>query len=145
MDGAKDEGRERNAKFVLVSNVVGSIEALPFVPLDLMLYSVSGAGCSLLARENRLQHKELIVFAVHPGWVRTEMGNWRQAMRFVEMAEAPITIEEGLRTVEKLSAWVEHFNSLVRLVMEKVPSGVGLNTQETWCVHLIHRAQHWRH
>jgi NAD(P)-dependent dehydrogenase (short-subunit alcohol dehydrogenase family) len=75
--GAKDEGSERNAKYVFVSNVVGSIEAQAFVPLDLMLYSVSKAGCSLLARKNRLQHKELIVFAVHPGWVRTEMGNWR--------------------------------------------------------------------
>jgi len=138
------EGRE-NAKFVFVSNVMGSIEAQPFVPLYLMPYSVSKSGCSLLARKNCLQHKELIDFALHRGWVRTEMGNGRQAMRFVEMAEAPITMEEGLLAVEKLPAWVEHSNSLVRVVREKVPSGVGLNTQERWCVHLIHRAQYWRH
>jgi hypothetical protein len=143
--GAKDEGRERNVKFVFVSNALGSIEAQPFVPLDLMPYSVSKVECSLLAGKNRLQHKELIVFAVHSGWERTKMGNWRQAMRFVEMSEAPITLEEGLRAVEKLPACVEHLKSLVRVLMEKVPSGVGLNTQEKWCVHRIHRAQHLRH
>ncbi len=41
-------------------------------------------------------------FAVHPGWLKTEMGNWAAEKSGVESGEAPMGVEEGVEGVVKV-------------------------------------------
>lgn len=63
---------------------------------------MSKAGCNLLSRKIHAEHENLNVFAVHPGWLKTDMGDWAAKHAHVEMDGAPTTLEEGVQGVIKL-------------------------------------------
>lgn len=45
-----------------------------------------------LIKRIHLDYPELIAFPIHPGWVRSDMGN--EGARLSGLAEAPVTIED---------------------------------------------------
>jgi len=87
------------AKLVQMSSGMGSLEwnIGPDNPFD--AYAVSKAALNMLRRRlaEKLGPKGIIVFAINPGWVKTEMGG----------PEAPTTIEAAIRnmclTIERIS------------------------------------------
>jgi norsolorinic acid ketoreductase len=80
-----------------MSSPAGSITYQPVLPFDITPYGASKAASNLLLRKIHAEHEDLIAFSVHPGWVKTEMGNWAAQNAKARMEEAPEGLEEGVR------------------------------------------------
>ncbi|MCJ1444002.1 MAG: hypothetical protein MMC23_004502 [Stictis urceolatum] len=89
--------KTREVKVVIMSSSVGSIDEMEPVPG--LAYGVSKAAVNFLARK---MHDEWggCVVAVHPGWVRTEMGGF--AAKSWGAKEAPMEVHESGEAVLKL-------------------------------------------
>jgi len=96
------ERSETKAKFIFISSAMGSLEAQPRLRIDATPYAISKAACNLLARKIHFEHDKLISFAVHPGWLKTDMGEWAVGHANVEMVEPPTSLEEGVAGIVKL-------------------------------------------
>jgi norsolorinic acid ketoreductase len=81
-------------KFVAISSGAASITDI--VPLPILAYGASKAATNFIARRLHSEHlaEGFVIFALSPGWVKTEMGNRGAAA--AGMAEAPLTIEESI-------------------------------------------------
>lgn len=79
---------ERGAKVVQISSGMGSIEwnIDPENPLD--AYAVSKCGLNILSKRlaEKLRPRDITVFSMNPGWVKTDMGG----------QEAPTTVAEAI-------------------------------------------------
>ncbi|KXX73565.1 Norsolorinic acid ketoreductase [Madurella mycetomatis] len=94
--GEEDKGRKR---FVVVSSSVGSIGALEMENFPGVGYGMSKAATNWWARKVSLEFaaKGLLVGVLHPGWVKTAMG---QAMAdAVGFPEPPLSSEESAKGV----------------------------------------------
>ncbi|KAK0643378.1 hypothetical protein B0T16DRAFT_180869 [Cercophora newfieldiana] len=86
-------------KFVLISSSVGSITGLGQESFPITAYGVSKAGANWFARKLSLELKEkgLLVGVVHPGWVKTAMG--QGLADAVGFPEPPTNVEDSARGV----------------------------------------------
>jgi NAD(P)-dependent dehydrogenase (short-subunit alcohol dehydrogenase family) len=56
----------------VISSIMGSLQGT--TSSDSVLYRVSKAAVNMVVRSAQAQYPELTVVALHPGWVRTDMG-----------------------------------------------------------------------
>lgn len=62
-----------NPRFVVVSSLGGSISILHENPLPSTAYHISKAGVNCLSRKLHVEHPNIIVFPIEPGWVPTDV------------------------------------------------------------------------
>ncbi|KAK0715273.1 hypothetical protein B0H67DRAFT_645045 [Lasiosphaeris hirsuta] len=89
------EGR----KFVLVTSSVGSIGGLEEESFPSTAYGMSKAAANWFAKKLSVEFREagLLVGVVHPGWVKTPMG---QALAdAINFKEPPMSVEESAKAV----------------------------------------------
>nr|XP_020653593.1 uncharacterized protein LOC110081326 [Pogona vitticeps] len=86
----------RRAAIVNMSTVLGSLEKTPelFSSMPVVSYRCSKAALNMLTKCQAIGYREegILCAAIHPGWVRTELGG----------EQAPLTVEEsvaGIMTV----------------------------------------------
>ncbi|KAJ7644526.1 hypothetical protein FB45DRAFT_1116033 [Roridomyces roridus] len=76
-------------RFAIISSGAASMGT--YFPLRVAAYGSSKAAINFLVKVMDQEHPSLISLAIHPGWVRTDMGN--QSALAHGMAEAPETVE----------------------------------------------------
>lgn len=74
----------------VISSIMGSLQRT--VSADAVLYRVSKAAVNMVVRSAQAQYPDLTVVALHPGWVRTDMGG----------AAAPLSREESARHLRQV-------------------------------------------
>jgi len=82
--------KNENSIFAVVSSGIGSIGAA--LPYQAGGYGSSKAAVNWVTRQIALEHKDIIAFCLHPGWVETDMGNAGAAG--AGLKSAPHTIKE---------------------------------------------------
>ncbi|KAJ3012833.1 hypothetical protein HKX48_006064 [Thoreauomyces humboldtii] len=89
-------------KFVVVSSEDGSIEVSAGNIPGGTAYGTSKAAVNYLVRSIHGEHKKegIVAWAIHPGWVKTEMGN--ECARCLGAQEAPLSIEESITGMLKV-------------------------------------------
>ncbi|KAL8736870.1 MAG: hypothetical protein Q9181_002261 [Wetmoreana brouardii] len=55
--------------FIVISSSVGSISAMEREPVPMLAYGCSKAATNYLVRKLHFEHKKLICFSIHPGYV----------------------------------------------------------------------------
>ncbi|XP_075693659.1 C-signal-like isoform X3 [Rhinoderma darwinii] len=84
------------AAVVHISALLGSLEDLPhlFSSFPVISYRCSKAALNMLSRCHAEGYKQdgIITIAIHPGWVKTDMGG----------DQAPLTKEESVRSMMKI-------------------------------------------
>ncbi|OHF00790.1 short-chain dehydrogenase/reductase family oxidoreductase [Colletotrichum orchidophilum] len=83
-----------SAKFIGITSSLGSIEELEPVPAG--AYGPSKAALNWLIKSLHVQHENLISVAVHPGFVRTSMGEnaarqWNYDLNRLDTIESSVT------------------------------------------------------
>jgi norsolorinic acid ketoreductase len=86
--------RSSSPKFVYISSVVGSIGDLEKWPLPGVAVGASKAVMNYIVRKIHIEHPQLTVFPIHPGWVQTDMGNDGAVANGLE--EAPVTLKDSI-------------------------------------------------
>lgn len=85
-------------KFILISSILGSISSMDNEPNG--AYGVSKAAANFIVRKVHLEEEDIVVLALHPGWVATDMGRAFQAVleeyRGFE-GDIPVGVEESVR------------------------------------------------
>jgi NAD(P)-dependent dehydrogenase (short-subunit alcohol dehydrogenase family) len=76
----------------VISSIMGSMERTS-TP-DSVLYRVSKAAANMVVRSAQGQYPDLTVVALHPGWVRTDMGG----------ASAPLEVTQSASDLRKVLA-----------------------------------------
>ncbi|KAH9852411.1 NAD-P-binding protein [Lenzites betulinus] len=69
--------KSRSKKILHISSTSGSIGSLELTPtayLSIPSYSMSKAALNMLAYKQKLEHPDLTVITLCPGWVKTDMG-----------------------------------------------------------------------
>ena len=84
-------------KFVVMSSSGGSIAGMEQAPMPNSAYGMSKAALNYLVRKVHFENEGLVAFAVHPGWVQTEMGN--AAAQGWGLEKAEISVEESVTGV----------------------------------------------
>ncbi|KAK0636498.1 hypothetical protein B0T17DRAFT_83086 [Bombardia bombarda] len=86
-------------KFVLVTSSVGSIGALEEESMPTTAYGMSKAAANWFARKLSVEFRDrgLLVGIVHPGWVKTAMG--QAVADAVHFKEPPLGVEESAQGV----------------------------------------------
>ncbi|KAJ7776752.1 aflatoxin biosynthesis ketoreductase-like protein nor-1 [Mycena maculata] len=78
--------------FVYISSAVGSMGR--YMPVSASAYGSSKAAANFLVKVLDTEHPALIVFAISPGWVATDMGNAGAAAN--GLPSAPVTVEDSV-------------------------------------------------
>jgi NAD(P)-dependent dehydrogenase (short-subunit alcohol dehydrogenase family) len=81
--------------WAVISSIMGSLQ-LTTSP-DSVLYRVSKAAVNMVLRSAQAQYPGLIMVAMHPGWVRTEMGG----------PGAAIDVEDSARDLRRVLAQLQ--------------------------------------
>ncbi|PQE23360.1 hypothetical protein CJF32_00009410 [Rutstroemia sp. NJR-2017a WRK4] len=81
--------------FVAISTGGASIGAMEHVPIQATAYGMSKVALNYLVKRIHLDEKDLIAFALSPGWVQTDMGNAGAAASGLE--EAPVKLEDSVK------------------------------------------------
>ena len=84
-------------KFVSISSFIGSITDMEQYPFPTTALGVSKAALNHLTRKIHFENDWLVAFPLHPGFVRTDMGNG--AATAIGMEEAPMTLGESVAAV----------------------------------------------
>jgi NAD(P)-dependent dehydrogenase (short-subunit alcohol dehydrogenase family) len=80
----------------VISSIMGSMERT--TTPDSVLYRVSKAAANMVVRSAQGQYPDLTVVALHPGWVRTDMGG----------ASAPLEVTQSASDLRKVLASLKH-------------------------------------
>ncbi|KAJ1562999.1 DNA-directed RNA polymerase, partial [Cladochytrium tenue] len=91
-------GVQRPPVFLGVSSTAGRIQDALEMPLA--AYGASKAALNFVVSKIHAENKDIIAFVVHPGWVKTKMGN--AAAHIAGLDEAPLSIEESVAGLVKL-------------------------------------------
>ncbi|KAI9711720.1 MAG: hypothetical protein M1820_001864 [Bogoriella megaspora] len=89
--------RAASPKFVVISSIAGSLGEVPSYTSPCAAYGTSKAATNFLVLRIGKENPGLLAMALHPGWIRTDMGN--AAATRAGKAEAPITISEAVEGV----------------------------------------------
>ncbi|KAH6634882.1 hypothetical protein B0J18DRAFT_417385 [Chaetomium sp. MPI-SDFR-AT-0129] len=91
-----DAGREK--KFVYITSTLGSIELLQLEQLPGVGYGMSKAAANWFAKKVSVElGDKVIVGILHPGWVRTELG--QVLADLVGLEQPPMTVEKSAQSV----------------------------------------------
>ncbi|CAO3630231.1 unnamed protein product [Mucor fragilis] len=89
----RKRGGQQAPKIINISSVIGSITAMDGSRGSGQgpVYGISKTALNMLTRltANHLRSENFIVFAIHPGWVSTDMGG----------ASAPVTTQESVKGI----------------------------------------------
>ena len=89
----RKRGGQQAPKIINISSIIGSITAMDGSRGSGQgpVYGISKTALNMLTRltANHLRSENFIVFAIHPGWVSTDMGG----------ASAPVTTQESVRGI----------------------------------------------
>ncbi|KAG9024438.1 hypothetical protein FRB95_011523 [Tulasnella sp. JGI-2019a] len=83
-----------NPKWVLISSAAGSL-GTPF-PLLATAYGASKAAANFMGTKIHQEHPNLVVLAISPGWVQTDMDSGNDVANSIGMKEAPVTIADSV-------------------------------------------------
>jgi norsolorinic acid ketoreductase len=86
--------KSTSPKFVYISTGLASIGEMENWALPGVAYGASKAAGNYVMRKIHIEHPELTVFPIHPGWVQTDMGNAGAVA--VGMDEAPVSLEDSI-------------------------------------------------
>lgn len=64
-------------------------------PIPATAYGASKAALNYVVRKIHVENEGLIAFPLHPGWVRTDMGNHGAEVMGIE--QAPVSLEESVQ------------------------------------------------
>ena len=94
-------------RFIYISSTMGSIATLDEENMSVGLsYSMSKAAANYFAKKASVEFKSkgLVVGILHPGWVKTDMG--QSLADFFGMQEPPTTLDESTRLcLEQIDGW----------------------------------------
>lgn len=74
--------KAKKPKFVPIGTPVGSIGDMEKFPLPSTAYGTSKAALNFLTKKLHLEHENMIIFPLEPGWVQTEMGKGAAGKHF---------------------------------------------------------------
>ncbi|KAG8979574.1 hypothetical protein FRB93_010111 [Tulasnella sp. JGI-2019a] len=89
-----------NPKWVLISSAAGSL-GTPF-PLLATAYGASKAAVNFMGTKIHQEHPNLVVLAISPGWVQTDMDSGNDVANSIGMKEAPVTIADSVSGMLKV-------------------------------------------
>ena len=89
--------RSSNPRFMLMGSNAGSLSAMERVPFPSSAYGASKAMAHYHCLKMHFEHPNITVFNVHPGWVRTDLGDG--AARILGIDQADIDVEKSLEGV----------------------------------------------
>ena len=89
-------------RFIVVSSLAGSVAYQPTLGAGFRAanYGSSKAAINFITQRIHIEHPELTVFPLSPGWVQTDMGNAGAVA--AGMKEAPATLEQSVTSIVKL-------------------------------------------
>ncbi len=96
--------------WAVVSSIMGSLQ-LTASP-DSVLYRVSKAAVNMVLRSAQAQYPNLTMVALHPGWVRTDMGGPGAALEVADSARDLRRVLDQLQARHK-GQFINHDGSLV--------------------------------
>jgi norsolorinic acid ketoreductase len=101
--------KSASPKFVYISTVLSSIADMEKWALPAVAYGASKAAANYIIRKIHIEHPELNIFSIHPGWVQTDMGT--TAAVSAGMEEAPLSVRDSIDgMVSKVSFTNIEFN-----------------------------------
>ncbi|KAJ5620584.1 hypothetical protein N7510_004568 [Penicillium lagena] len=88
-------------RFVVISTVLGSIELQKNMTVPDVAYGMSKAAVNFFTTKIHHENPQLIAFPIHPGWVKTELGN--SIATAIGGTEAPVTLPDSAAGIEASS------------------------------------------
>ncbi|PYI06497.1 NAD(P)-binding protein [Aspergillus sclerotiicarbonarius CBS 121057] len=85
------------ARFVVMSSLMGTIAGIVDVAIPIATYGASKAAANFFTRKIHFENEGVATLAVHPGSVKTDSGN--DAARAVGYPEAFVEIEDSVKAV----------------------------------------------
>jgi norsolorinic acid ketoreductase len=61
--------KAQDPKFIVISSVIGTIGGLDQIPFPNAAYGASKAASNYLTRKIHFENKDIVAFAIHPGYV----------------------------------------------------------------------------
>jgi len=86
-------------KFAIVSSLAGSIQVGAGFPSGLLSYGASKASVNYLAVKMHHEHKELVVLALNPGGVQTDMATFAQRSDALMASMKLIRVQESAQGI----------------------------------------------
>ncbi|KAK5995079.1 Norsolorinic acid ketoreductase nor1 [Cladobotryum mycophilum] len=91
--------KSQKPQFVFISSSIASTGDMEKVPFLGTAYGASKAWTNHLVKRVHVEHPNLISYAIHPGWVQTDMGNSAGAAHGI--GNASITVDESVSSLTK--------------------------------------------
>jgi NAD(P)-dependent dehydrogenase (short-subunit alcohol dehydrogenase family) len=92
-----------NGKFIFISSIMGSIAETQ--GSSVWTYRVSKAALNMAVRAASFDYPKATMVAMHPGWVRTDMGGQNASLSVEESAGAMRRVIESLSNKESGTFW----------------------------------------
>ena len=87
--------------YTVVSSSAGSLASQSSAAnFHVATYGSSKAAANFLVQRVHVEHTNITAFPIHPGWVKTDMGN--SVAKVVGMDEAPMTLEQSVTGILKI-------------------------------------------
>ncbi|KAK0648658.1 aflatoxin biosynthesis ketoreductase nor-1 [Cercophora newfieldiana] len=90
--------KSKNPKWIAMSTISSSIGSLDqTAAFPTASYGLSKAAFNFATRSIHFQHEGIVAVAVHPGWVKTDMGN--ASAKVFGLESAAVEVEDSVRAV----------------------------------------------
>ncbi|KAH6676572.1 putative aflatoxin biosynthesis ketoreductase nor-1 [Halenospora varia] len=100
---------EKGKKFMFITSSLGSIGDMER-EAPTLAYGVSKAGANYFVRKVHFECPEITTLAIHPGWVKTDMGQF--FAHAIGAPEAPMTLDESVSgCLERIDSATRDVNS----------------------------------
>lgn len=82
-------------KFAIVSSNIASLAIMEKVPFPALSYGISKIAGNYLVRKLHFENEKLVTLALHPGWVKTDLGVFAATENGMTADDVPVTAEES--------------------------------------------------
>ncbi|ORX38890.1 hypothetical protein BD324DRAFT_296794 [Kockovaella imperatae] len=86
---------EKDGKFIFMSSGAAILDREAEASKPDVTYGITKAGANFLARMAHFEEPHLVIFALSPGWVQTDMGNRAAVLSGREGGKAVISVAES--------------------------------------------------